>query len=219
LNILVIDTSGYNPEFGYFENDCIIAHKKLFAESNADSLIYDMVIAFRNLGRKMSDIDIIGLSNGPGSFTGLRIGSAAAKGIATASRCKLVEINSLDAIAEKYRLLTGYTGSAVSLIPMNTKTREFYTSGYEIHTDGISRSSEYSVSALSGIEPGEKVLLLNDKLTDFQVGIPFVNLFESESFPALYSLLKIKIRNNQFSDFEKSEPFYMKDFVPLKKKL
>lgn len=47
------------------------------------------------------DIDAVGVSLGPGSFTGLRIGMATAKGIATAANLHLIGVSTLDSLAEK----------------------------------------------------------------------------------------------------------------------
>ncbi len=54
----------------------------------------------KNVGWTVKDIDVIACGVGPGSFTGLRIGLAAAKALAIAGKTKLVGVSSLDAIAQ-----------------------------------------------------------------------------------------------------------------------
>lgn len=54
---------------------------------------------FKLTNTTISDIDKIAVSIGPGSFTGIRIGVAVAKGLASATNCKIVGVNELDVIA------------------------------------------------------------------------------------------------------------------------
>lgn len=218
MNILVLDTSNYNPEFCYYENGRIIIQKKLYSENNADSLIYSIIEGFKESGRKIGNIEVLAYSNGPGSFTGLRVGSAAAKGICTASGCRFIELNSLDIIAEKFRLNIAGECSAVALIPMNSRTNEFYFAEYEICKDNLKRIGDYGISGFEQINTGNKVLLINDKTEGISETDNITDLTEYYSADAMYSLAQISINNNVYSDFHSSEPFYMKDFVPLKKK-
>ncbi len=217
MNILVLDTSNYNPEFAYYENDRIIVQKKMYSENNADSLIYSIIGSLRNAGRRFSDIGVIGLANGPGSFTGLRVGSASAKGICTAVNCRFIELNSLDLTAEKYRLIFNVESEALALIPMNSKSKEFYFAVYEIKKDDIIRTGGYGISTFEQLDKKGKVLLINDK-TEISECEGVTDLSEFESADALYSLTKRKISGNEYGDFRTSEPFYMKEFVPVKKK-
>lgn len=54
---------------------------------------------FKLTNTTINDIDKIAVSIGPGSFTGIRIGVAVAKGLASATNCKIVGVNELDVIA------------------------------------------------------------------------------------------------------------------------
>lgn len=217
MNILVLDTSNYNPEFAYYENNRIIVQKKMYSENNADSLIYSIIGYFKEAGRKISDIGVLGLANGPGSFTGLRVGSASAKGICSAVKCSFTELNSLDVIAEKFRLLYKTESKAIALIPMNSRTKEFYYAGYDIYKDSLQRTSEYGISQFEKLETDGKVLLINDK-AEITGNSEVIDLSGYESAESLHSLTKLKISGNGYNDYVISEPFYMKEFIPLKKK-
>ena len=218
MNILVLDTSNYNPEFCYYENGGIVIQKKLYSENNADSLIYSIIESFKESGRKIGNIEILAYSNGPGSFTGLRVGSAAAKGICTASGCRFIELNSLDIIAEKFRLNIARECTAVALIPMNSRTNEFYFAVYDIYKDNLKRIGDYGISGFEQINTGNKVLLINDKTEGISETDNITDLSEYYSAEAMYSLTQLKIIGNEYNNYRNSEPYYMKDFVPLKKK-
>ena len=76
-------------------------------------------------------IDGIGVSLGPGSFTGLRIGMASAKGLAAAAGKALVGISSLDSLAAKCS-----TSRLICAI-VDARKKEVYTAFYRCVSDGL----------------------------------------------------------------------------------
>jgi len=86
------------------------------------------------------DIEGIGVSLGPGSFTGLRIGMATAKGLAVAAAKPLLGISTLDGLASK--CITSKLICAV----LDARKKEVYTAFYRCDAEGISeRISELAV--------------------------------------------------------------------------
>lgn len=217
MNILLIESSAKRVEFGYAKYDKIIILKKLDSENNADSLTYKIREIFNEKGINFKEIDVVSLSNGPGSFTGLRIGSAIAKGICYALNCKLIEIPTLDIIARKYKgIQEGKIYS--SLIFSNSRSNEFYTSDYIFENSEVKRVSDYSIKVLDKIE--EKVYLINENSDyEFPKNMNLVNLSDETNINSQLELTIKYITENRFSDFRISEPFYMKSFVPLVQKV
>ena len=86
---------------------------------------------------EMSDVDAIAISRGPGSFTGLRIGSATAKGLGLALDKPLVEVPTLDAMAYN---LYGITDSLICPI-MDARRQEVYSGIYRFAGDPSASSS------------------------------------------------------------------------------
>jgi tRNA threonylcarbamoyladenosine biosynthesis protein TsaB len=66
---------------------------------HAERLPADLVRSLERAGRRLSDVDVFAVAIGPGSFTGLRIGIAAAQGCAFASGRPLVGVSALEALA------------------------------------------------------------------------------------------------------------------------
>lgn len=221
MGILLIDSSSKKIEFGFDhqKSDKLLIEEKLEQKHNADTLTYFIKKAFIEKKIDLREIEYVSLSNGPGSFTGLRIGSAIAKGICFALQCKLIEIPTLDIVANKFKLnfSGGDEKEIISLIFSNTKTREFYFCRYIAEHEGLNRISDYNTGVLENILVGDHVFVVNEcepyiergyikKLTDVS---GFSNL------QSQYNLTEDYISKNKFSDFKNSEPFYMKDFFPV----
>lgn len=215
MNILFIDSSSSNIEFALSENSKISINKKLDSEINADSLIYELLAEFDNSNKSVKNVEVVSLSNGPGSFTGLRIGSAIAKGICFANKCELVEINSLDIVANKYK----DDADVIALIFSNSRTEEFYYAEYTIGNGKLRRTSEYGISKIDGINVKDKIFLINENNTlPFIKDLEVIDVSGLSNIQSQIELTMDYIKSNEFSDYRNSEPFYMKDFVPLAKK-
>lgn len=217
MNILLLESSSKNIEFAFSKSNEITILKKLDSESNADSLIYVIKQEFESVKLDLSCLDVVSISNGPGSFTGLRISSAVAKGICFGTGCKLVEIPTLDIIAGKYdgnpteKILT-------ALVFSNSKTNEFYAADYSFNGGIISRISDYYIKKAEDFRDGvNRIFLLNEgdenlKSFDFKI----VNLSDKSNIYSQLHITKKYINENRYSDYKTSEPFYMKNFVPAK---
>ena len=208
MNILSIDSSSSKIEFAVF-SDCkeIIRHI-LSEDENADVLIYNIVEYCKKNNFYLKDLDYVSISNGPGSFTGLRISSAIAKGICFAADAKLIEVNSLDVLANKIET----DKTIVPLIFSNSRTNEFYFSRYK-RENSLTRISDYSISLLPSILNEEDFFIANEKIPGYEERIM---TSDSPSVISLYQLTLNYISQNKFSDYNTSEPFYMKEFIPLK---
>lgn len=214
MGILLIDSSAKKIEFGFQKDNELILNETLDSNNNADTLSFHIKSAFDKKHLSFDEIQIISLSNGPGSFTGLRISSAIAKGICFAKGSKLVEIPTLDVIANKYK----NPGKVTSLIYSNSRTNEFYFCEYEIESDLFKRVSDYKINYLENIISKEdSIYLINESLGE---NIPekfkelVIDVSEFSGINSQCELTKKAIYEAKFSDFKTSQPFYMKDFVP-----
>ncbi len=122
--------------------------------------------ALKASGLELSDIDAFAISKGPGSFTGLRIGISAIKGLAIADNKPCVGVSTLEAIAEAAAHFKG-----IIVATMDARCRQFYSAIFS--SDGASLKRIMEDSALSFEElleeiqkakegKGEKVLVLGD---------------------------------------------------------
>ncbi|MGB9696087.1 MAG: tRNA (adenosine(37)-N6)-threonylcarbamoyltransferase complex dimerization subunit type 1 TsaB [Ignavibacteria bacterium] len=219
-DILLIDTSSRKIEFAFCTGDRIDVVKNLYSEYNADLLTYEIRNAVKSYKLKLDDLKYIGFSSGPGSFTGLRIGLAVAKGLCYALSLKLIEVISLDIIANKIRFTQNSYQVITALIVSNSKDMDFYTADYKQHNGYIERISDYRVMKISKIDPTNRLFVLNEEENvDLPEGFFVLNVFAESNIDSLLKLTRNKITKGEFSDLITSEPFYMKQFTPLQNKI
>ena len=89
--ILIINTSGSNLEFVLDD-----AHKSVEVEKQSIALPTECEKFITECGAKWSDITAIGVVTGPGSFTGIRLGIAYAKGVAMGLNIPVIGISAFD---------------------------------------------------------------------------------------------------------------------------
>ena len=104
MKILAIDSSAKSASAAVVEDGRVIC--EAFANvglTHSETLVPMISFALENAKVSVSEIDLYSLTIGPGSFTGIRIGAAAIKGMAQAGNKKCVPVSSLEAIAYPYR--------------------------------------------------------------------------------------------------------------------
>ena len=211
MNILLLDASSEFITFGLSSNGDLLSHNELNSENNADLLTYEVKSWLEKSGKSFEDIDIVSLSNGPGSFTGLRISSAIAKGICYSLDKKLVEVNTLDILANCADPDVK-SKKVIPLISSNMRTGEFYFAEYEKRDKEIKRISEYKMETISSID--KSALLISR--TRISESFDLQTVSKKQEMKSQNYLTLNKIKNEEFANIMISEPFYIKEFIPLK---
>ncbi|MBN2353734.1 MAG: tRNA (adenosine(37)-N6)-threonylcarbamoyltransferase complex dimerization subunit type 1 TsaB [Spirochaetales bacterium] len=154
MNVLGIDTAtgrlGVIARKG--EETCAVSVTSGFR--HGEKLIAWIEKVLSSLSLEAKDLDLIVCSLGPGSFTGLRIGMAAAKGLALAAGCPLSGASTLDTFGARFAFFPG------TVLPViDARKSRFYTAVYE----GGRRIGEYldlPPEELRSIAEGQKNVLL-----------------------------------------------------------
>lgn len=168
--LLGIDTSGKTASTALFdtETEIFLAHTSLYTEKTHSQVIMPAIKSMiEQAGRKVSDIDVIAVADGPGSYTGLRIGVSVVKAMGFGLDCKCCGVSTLKGLAYNN---TAYKGTICSI--MNARAELVYTCTYK--SDGyavepicseqiISRDELAEFLAMNGTE----VLLCGDGSPDF----------------------------------------------------
>ena len=100
MKILALDTTGLVASAAIVDESKTIAEFTTNYKKTHSQTIMPMIEAIRNMAEiELNDIDYIACASGPGSFTGLRIGAATAKGLAHGLDKKIIPVPTLDALA------------------------------------------------------------------------------------------------------------------------
>ena len=174
--------------------------------------------------KKISLIEIsaIAVASGPGSFTGLRIGVATAKGLAYALKAPLISIITTDLMIECYHPRKNIQNSII--FPMiDARRNEVYTAGYNIQKEMISNVNAQIIDEefLKSLDKYDQIYFVGEGAKKLYGKINQPNLvIESFHLNSASSMVKLsynKFLKNQFEDIAYFNPFYLKDFIPHKK--
>ena len=127
MKILALDSSGLVASVAVVEDDNLLGEYTInYKKTHSQTLLPMLDEVAKMIELDMKTIDVIAVSAGPGSFTGLRIGSATAKGLALALDKKIVSVPTVDALA--YNLW----GSDAVICPlMDARRNQVYTGLYQ----------------------------------------------------------------------------------------
>lgn len=163
------------------------------------------------------DLNAIAVSSGPGSYTGLRIGFSAAKGLAYALQIQLITIDTLKALSNTAIQKT--TADALFCPMMDARRMEVYCTVYDNSLNEI-----LPIQALVLDETSIKNFILNkdiyffgdgmSKAKDLLQSLPNIHFIDgvAASAASMISLAFKKYQSKDFADIAYSEPNYLKEF-------
>ena len=193
MNSLFINTSTKKLLIAIIKDDKILFEYKDDNSNELSSKIFPIIDdAFKKSGLKPNDIDTIFVTNGPGSFTGIRIGLTIAKVMAWSLNIKVIPISSLELMA-------------------STKTSKCVASLIDARR-GYVFAGLYDNDLNAIIE--DKYCLLNDFINEINKDVMFVSHdnFEFEVCDSDYDILKVinKHINDAGINPHKLNPNYLK---------
>jgi tRNA threonylcarbamoyladenosine biosynthesis protein TsaB len=221
--ILNIETSTKNCSVSVADTGKIIAIKELnngnYSHAEVLHPFIENILAQGSVSK--DKIDAIAVSKGPGSYTGLRIGVSAAKGLSFALSVPLISIDTLTALSFAISIDKGL------IVPMlDARRMEVYSAIFDKQHQKIREIKAEIIdenSFLAALEQGE-VHFLGDGAHKCKEIITHRNaVFVDDMFPSSREMALLsyhKFKKNDFEDLAYFEPFYLKDFIviPEKKK-
>lgn len=205
MKILGLDSSGIVASVAIVEDENLIAEYTVnYKKTHSQTLLpmLDELVKMTELD--LDTIDAIAVAAGPGSFTGLRIGSATAKGLGLALKKPLVEIPTVDALA--YNL---YDSRALICPIMDARRSQVYTGIYRFQEHKlVTVEAQMAVPMAEMIEKlnarGEEVVFLGD-------GVPVFGKMIQENLKVPYSFAPAHVNKQRAAAVAALGGIYVKE--------
>lgn len=218
--IIMIETSTALCSTALAENGTITSYRESSESRRHASLTAPFIkemLDGRGIG--VQDCDAVCVSMGPGSYTGLRVGTSTAKGLCFGAGIPLLAVGTLDILAAQAVSDGLLPEGCRYVVPMiDARRMEVYTALYS--PDGT-RLSEIKPEI---VEKGSfakqlaegPVLFIGDGADKCREALEHENAYFEQCFPKAYAMLRpaeAEYENKRFKDIAYFEPFYLKQFI------
>jgi tRNA threonylcarbamoyladenosine biosynthesis protein TsaB len=227
--ILNIDTATPVCSVALAKEGSVIALRESHSSNEHSSVLTTFIEAVcKEAGITLSALDAVSVSMGPGSYTGLRIGVATAKGLCYSLDKPFIAVPTLLAMAGGMKEAvsrrdgsTGYDISTLLFCPMiDARRMEVYMAIYDGNLNEVrdTRAEIITDEFTNGLDPGRKIVFAGDgalkcrSILGVHPSAVFVDGFSaSAAFMAPFS--EKRYNAGQFENTAYFEPFYLKDFI------
>ena len=229
--ILCIETGTDICSAGLASNGDIIALREESGRNHAGKLAVFAAELLKESGLDPQQLDAVAFAMGPGSYTGLRIGSSFAKGLCYSLGIPLIAIDSLLSMAviarRKYEqgVLKADNWNTAYLCPMiDARRMEVYTSVFDTSLNRLSDVSAEIVTehSFENFLNGDKeFFIFGSGAEKCCTVLPQGNVKFAEVSPSAAGLARIaeeKLAAGEIADTAYFEPAYLKDFVVTESK-
>jgi tRNA threonylcarbamoyladenosine biosynthesis protein TsaB len=221
VTILSLETATEVCSVALSQNDSIVAMEES-AGNNIHSSQLTLFIekVMRQAGMVLKDVDAIAVSMGPGSYTGLRIGVSAAKGLCYSLDKPLIGISTLKAMAKLALMKKEESVTKASLLcPMiDARRMEVYTAMYDASLKEIHPPDALILAEDTFADHSDSIIAIfgngADKCIDLYRHKPNIVFSSIRSSAESVALLAFEeYRQSHFEDVAYFEPSYLKDFI------
>lgn len=215
--VLAVETATSSGSVALIKGGRMIGLQHYQIDKSHSSLLHELIDQLiKNAGFHMKDLDAVAVSEGPGSYTGLRIGVSAVKGMCYALDLPLIAVNTLEALAFQ---VNRYQKSYRHLCPMiDARRMEVYAAVWNGDFNLAQPTEpiiidEYSFSELLS---SNEVLFFGSGAEKCKGVIKSKNaFFLDDILPSALDIAIIaerKIENQEFENLVSFEPFYLKEY-------
>ncbi|WP_207423485.1 tRNA (adenosine(37)-N6)-threonylcarbamoyltransferase complex dimerization subunit type 1 TsaB [Desertivirga brevis] len=223
--LLQIETSTTSCSVALAENGSLLFVKELNERNiHASHITLFIEEVLKASGKSMSELDAVAVSKGPGSYTGLRIGVSAAKGLCYALDIPLIAVSTLQAMAAG--ICNKFTEEDFLFCPMiDARRMEVYTALFDKELTEVSpiEAKIIDKESFSEFLTSYSIVFFGDGAEKCQdvLGNSGKALFVTDFYNSAAHFSEIalnKFRAQQFEDVAYFEPYYLKDFLVAKPK-
>ncbi len=211
--ILNIETATKNCSVSLSKNGILIDLLEIAEEnySHAEQLhnFFENVIQKSNITYK--DLDAVAISKGPGSYTGLRIGVSAAKGLCFALNIPLISLDTLLVLANQINV-----DNNIIIPVLDARRLEIYCSVFSSNFEIIQPIEAHILNENSFSEIQKPIIFIGDCTQKCEEILKIENTTFIHSFPSAKEMCFLsfeKFLNKDFEDVAYFEPFYLKEFI------
>ncbi len=219
--ILNIETATTNCSVSIAKNGELVFLKEYNSAnfSHAEQLHNFINEVIKQASLTVKQIDAIAVSKGPGSYTGLRIGVSAAKGLCFSLDKPLISVPTLESMAHQLKIEDGYIIPALDARRMEVYAKVF-NSDYKVVRETEAEIIDATSFATYAAE--KKVYIIGSGAQKCIGVLENENFnFNTEIVPSAKDMCNLsyaKYKVNDFEDVAYFEPYYLKDFLVLQKK-
>jgi tRNA threonylcarbamoyladenosine biosynthesis protein TsaB len=219
--ILNIETTSKNCSVALAKEGVILTlrEKAELGFSHAEKLHVFISEVLQEGGLELSDLNAVAVSQGPGSYTGLRIGVSAAKGFCLALDIPLIAIDTMEVLARQVKQKDGL------IIPLiDARRMEVYSAIFDTNFQVIEATKAEIITSESFSNLKDTVYFIGDgvaKCKSILVNDSF-HFLDTVVFPSAKEMCSLSFEKHKKSDFENVayfEPHYLKDFFIAPKKV
>jgi len=213
--ILNIETATKNCSVALAKEGKTILCKEIAEDgySHAERLHVFIDEIISEAGIQMKDLVAVAVSQGPGSYTGLRIGVSASKGLCYALGIPLIAVDTMQSLASKVKTDDGL------IVPMiDARRMEVYSAVFSADLDKKREVLAEVITENSFEELNEKIYFVGDcnekcKTVLTKDNFVFLDEFKYPSANEMSTLSFDKYKKNDTVDVAYFEPHYLKDFL------
>jgi len=165
----------------------------------------------------MSDIDAVAVSEGPGSYTGLRVGVSTAKGLCFGAAKPLISVDTLEILADAG---VNHPCRPRHIVPfIDARRMEVYTAVFDAEGNKTTETEALVLdeNSFSDLLVDGPVLFIGTGTDKFKAVCKSGNAYFVECPPLAGNMAKAAMRalkQKEFKDVAYFEPFYLKEFTP-----
>ena len=125
--VLALDSAGLGCSAVVAAGEIVLGAERVATEHGQAERLLPMIEAVMREARlSVSALDTIGTTIGPGSFTGIRVGLAAALGIALATRAQLIGVTGFEAVAAGLSISSHHRDAGCLLVALESRREDLY---------------------------------------------------------------------------------------------
>ncbi len=214
MNILALSTTSTSGSIAIYNKDHIsyINHLDIKV-THSERLLPQIDAGLKNSKIDISDIGLVVIANGPGSFTGVRIGLATAKGICMAHNIPLLPINTLELLANNI-----FPANRNILTLIDARMAEVYAALYSPDLEILIPETNAKPTEIFKMIK-EPVIIVGDgaklfKKEIIKSGIDHIFCLEHQNIPLASTLISIALKCNipkyDFESISELEPYYLR---------